>query len=553
MPYKYECAVPVVYKRYKINKEIEFSDEIRSQFALFFQYIDKLRKLDYQDENGKLQIEALIKDLSDRYAVLRSRYLKPVVLQKYKYKTIAYTQEEVEFIFQCSYKLIEKFGLSQDKVSAVFGIKPNKFSKLGCFPMRCYQAYVKLDDKSARKSLVPDDVESEGIRIAECINKNVQAIYGCSAFVGISNMLDVFANVSSTDAKAYVLTRPAECNKNNVITKCLAYPRFLFATANNLENDTDTEPRRYMAGKIKEQIIDFLNMKENGVLMYSDICKRMLSNGDVDKQFISSGNQDEFKRDLNLYRNQIQCLADIENGSYGAWYFEEPAVRKEYGIGISEVDFDICDIDAISNYLSESSQRLYRKLVRRLTFVKLSKYNAEIFKDYKVALSTMLAEKYKLFSGYRSGICTSLNDDEKVQIASIFWILEVLGLDKTKETVRNNVLKYLKTKKLLGYVDAMNKEVKRGGETHLYFEDDNFEVQKILSKVKAKNSFQPTLLYIDTSDYQLTETYLLQLLKKDNVVLVVRDTVNVCEQVGLNALDKKLRLYIGVSRNGSNK
>ena len=112
--------------------------------------------------------------------------------------------------------------------------------------------------------------------IARCINREVQAVYACSAFVGVSNMLDVFANISSTDTKAYVLTRPSVETEDNLIERWITYPRFLFATANNLENVTNYKSRRYFAGKIKEEVISLLRMKDNKILKYSRLCNDLI-------------------------------------------------------------------------------------------------------------------------------------------------------------------------------------------------------------------------------------------------------------------------------------
>lgn len=413
MSYNYERAVPVSYKKYKLNKEIEFPDTVKVQLDAFFDYIVKVEKSVYHNENGKIQKKTLIKDLSAKYADLREKYIKPEVDEKYHYKLIAYTQEEVDFIFQCGYKLIERFGLSQNEIAAVFGMNSNKFAKLGCFPMRCYQAYTKF----AGKSLIPNDTKSEGIRIADCINKKVQAVYGCSAFIGVTNMLDIFANISSTDNKAYILTRPLECNEQNVVSRYLAYPRFLFATANNLENDTNTIPRRYVAGKLKKQIIDFLQMKENEVLMYSSICERMIKSGEMEQRFIASAYLNRFQEDVELYRNQLGCIEDIDKGFYGDEYFEDENSLEECGLAGLEIDFD--DADAVRRILLDSTRKLYEKLVRRLTFAKLSGYDAGVFQDYKMALVAMLVKKNELFSDYQRGVRNLEKDEDKIQLASI--------------------------------------------------------------------------------------------------------------------------------------
>lgn len=551
MSYEYEHAVPFEYKRYKLNKHIEFTDEIKVQLDNFYKYIDKLTTDNYSDNKGKLDTKKLTTDLSQMYAQIREEYIKPLVTKYYKYKNIAYTQDEVDFIFQCSYRLIEKFGLSQNNLSKIFGMKPNKFAKLGCFPKRSYDAYTKLNDVYARKSLIPNDTNSEGIRIAECINKTVQAVYNCSAFIGITNMLDVFANISATDTKAYVITRPVSVSANNNIDNIFAYPRFLFATANNLENNIND--KSYVAGAIKRQIISFLKMQDNSVLKFSQICSDLLIDGNIDKSFIATSNIKSFNRDLEIYRNQIILLDDIEDGSYSSEYFEDDSILDEFGLEeVEEDEVNIYDEEELAEYLDGSIKRLKEKLTSNMSFAN-RKFEVSEFQDYKLAMFIMLQEKYKLYSDYSSGVCKSLNEDDKIKLASIFWIYEVLGLNNTSEVERDNVLKSLRTKSLLGYVDSLNKEIKKGGETHIFYESNDFNVKDILVKKQTIDMTYPVLLYIDADSYQLSNGNIVSLMQENNIIIVVKDRSDLASKIGFKVLDSTLNLYMLEVNDGNNK
>lgn len=551
MSYEYEHAVPFEYKRYKLNKHIEFTDEIKVQLDNFYKYIDKLTTDNYSDNKGKLDTKKLTTDLSQMYAQIREEYIKPLVTKYYKYKNIAYTQDEVDFIFQCSYRLIEKFGLSQNNLSKIFGMKPNKFAKLGCFPKRSYDAYTKLNDVYARKSLIPNDTNSEGIRIAECINKTVQAVYNCSAFIGITNMLDVFANISATDTKAYVITRPVSVSANNNIDNIFAYPRFLFATANNLENNIND--KSYVAGAIKRQIISFLKMQDNSVLKFSQICSDLLIDGNIDKSFIATSNIKSFNRDLEIYRNQIILLDDIEDGSYSSEYFEDDSILDEFGLEeVEEDEVNIYDEEELAEYLDGSIKRLKEKLISNMSFAS-RKFEVSEFQDYKLAMFIMLQEKYKLYSDYSSGVCKSLNEDDKIKLASIFWIYEVLGLNNTSEVERDNVLKSLRTKSLLGYVDSLNKEIKKGGETHIFYESNDFNVEDILVKKQTIDMTYPVLLYIDADSYQLSNGNIVSLMQENNIIIVVKDRSDLASKIGFKVLDSTLNLYMLEVNDGNNK
>lgn len=127
--------------------------------------MDEAIILSNQEKLDEDKLSSLIVELSQQYVSIRSEYIKPEVIAKYKYKQVAYTQEEIDFIFACSYLPIDKFNFSQEQVAKVFGFRSNKFAKLGIFPIRCHEAYTKLEDLSNRKSLVPNNPESKGIMI----------------------------------------------------------------------------------------------------------------------------------------------------------------------------------------------------------------------------------------------------------------------------------------------------------------------------------------------------------------------------------------------------
>ena len=146
MSYEYEHSVTYDFKKYKENKQIEFSVNTKTQLDNYYCLIRDMDKDIILSNQGKLDEDKpspLINELSQQYASIRSEYIKPEVIAKYKYKQVAYTQEEIDFIFACSYLLIDKFNLSQEQLAKVFGFRSNKFAKLGIFPIRCHEAYTK--------------------------------------------------------------------------------------------------------------------------------------------------------------------------------------------------------------------------------------------------------------------------------------------------------------------------------------------------------------------------------------------------------------------------
>lgn len=552
MSYKYEQSIPFKYKQYTKLKVVTFTDEIRTQLDYYYQYIDSLCEEDYLSDKGKQDKHlSLIADLSDKYKELRDRYIKPVVEKQYKYKGLLYTQEEVEFIFICSYALIDKFGLSQAELAKIFGLNKNKFSKLGCFPVRCHDAYTMLDDVHRRKSLVPDDSNSRGIQIAECINKKVQAVYACSAFVGVSNDLDVFTNISSTDKKAYVLTRPS--SDKNFMRSLLSYPRFLFASANNFENIVGN----YKAGDVKRKIINLLMLKDSkedkknkeyeSVLIHSKYLRELLQFGDEYKKYCRDSQSTIFKRDLAKYRGQLELMSIIDaDDYYSDDIIYDTEYRKTVGISADEINFDLEDEDALYDYLDESSQKVCVSLLKSFSYAGVSSFDEVLFEDYIYCMQMILVKNSKLLLQNESNSVCLLTEEEKIRLAAIYWILEVCGSEPMTEQKRDIILKYLKSKKLLSYFDAVNKEVKKGKELHLFYESEEFDINSILSGIVGieDTSSPPVLLYIDSDSYKLEMGYADSLVKEKNVVLVVRATEGFTDEWGMELLDKQLSLYI---------
>lgn len=99
MSYEYERSVTYDFKKYKENKQIEFSANTKTQLDNFYCLIRDMDKAIILSNQGKLnedKLSSLIADLSQQYASIRSEYIKPEVIAKYKYKQVAYTQEEIK-------------------------------------------------------------------------------------------------------------------------------------------------------------------------------------------------------------------------------------------------------------------------------------------------------------------------------------------------------------------------------------------------------------------------------------------------------------------------
>lgn len=193
----YEEYLPFQYKMYKKTLDMPLSDKIKSEFNEFFHYI---KEADYNDE------DKLLRALSEQYQEIRCHVAEEI--EAHGKSKFSHVLEELQFIFTCSYLLIDKCGLTQGRLADVWGMDKRNFSKLDIYPQRCRDAYNRNSSGAERKVLVPDKDNYVGVQIAEYINKNIQAVHACKTFIGVTNELDVFVNITSTDKKAYVLTCP---------------------------------------------------------------------------------------------------------------------------------------------------------------------------------------------------------------------------------------------------------------------------------------------------------------------------------------------------------
>ena len=125
--------VPFQYFKYDVKKDIPMSGELRNDFSNYYRQIRELAT--------DIDTDKLTSDLSEQYSVLRSKLITEIQLNGDKKTT--HTEEEIDFIFWCSYLLIDKFGMTQNNLSEIFGIKTNKFPEFDLYPDRCHSAFAK--------------------------------------------------------------------------------------------------------------------------------------------------------------------------------------------------------------------------------------------------------------------------------------------------------------------------------------------------------------------------------------------------------------------------
>lgn len=573
MSYIYEQSVPFTYKKYTKLKSVNFTDEIKTHLDNFYQDIDKLQKSDYLNDKGKLdktKMETLISDLSVKYQALRNQYIKPVVEKEYKYKELLYTQEEVDFIFVCSYALIDEFGVSQVQLAKIFGLNKNKFSKLGCFPVRCHDAYTKLDDESARKSLIPNDSNSTGIQIAECINKEVQAVYACSAFVGVSNDLDLFANISTTDKKAYVLTSPMHFEPDDTQSferANYAFCRYQFALGNQMFNDED----KYVpAGGLKKKIIS------------------MLESGDI--SILSSEEQDELLQEMLLsnvnmeaYMNMGYRYSDfqVERDEYRACYedmiIEKEKLEDDYQNYLLEYYVEDYNPEEKRKSLALSEDEIVEKqyLMRK----KMFETQEQKILEY-INFPTLVGTKEMLISAIRKSaksntvfkklsgnggsetnvVFSEPTYEDRLRSSASYWIAEVFANYDGNEDYLKGVMDYLgKRSPLFKYLDSLNyvpsgkmdeANPSERKNIHICMRDEEMDIFSELEGLGiklAKDEKCPIMVYLDKDAMVVEEEQVQKLLTQRRVVLIVHDADGVVKSY-MDVLEESLGLYIKCSK-----
>ena len=537
--------IPFEYKRYNKNKDIKLSNGLKERFDQYYREIkasDSLKIAEWTEMAKRLK--SAVRD----------------EVRKNGNKKSIYVEDYVQFIFGVSYLLFAKdplHPLSQRKVSEILGITPTKYSKLDIFPDRSYQAYTKLDDepddetnkkpdkKSNKKSLIPGNMDSKGIQIAECINQRIQAVYACYAFVGVSNDLDVFANISTTDRIKYIMTISSGHSTDTSVRlmQNMGYARFLFATANNFENVQG----QYVSGKIKREIIELLKMRYSSVLCKSKRVEQLLSDGSEYKKYIM-GNSDDF--DLTEYRVYKNALLEMEENNdrlpYRDWYDGDEDEDGTYlDISESGIPYGEEYFDEIYDWIAQRVSDIRVSLIKKMSYYTRGKFDMADFEDYRLCLLTTLVQDFEINARNPVMVDTKIDLGEKIRYAAIYWLWEVLGLGQVEEAKVKDIRKWLEKKHLLSYFDSINKEFGKGKKPHTFLEPDDFDILAAVKEVYSTKTelHRPALLYIDAKAYPNIKDCMDRLLSEFRLILIVHDDEGVMSGYNMQDLDQELNLY----------
>ena len=550
--------VPFHYFKYDVKKDIPMSGELRNDFSNYYRQIRELAT--------DIDTDKLISDLSEQYSVLRSKLITEIQLSGDK-KTI-HTEEEIDFIFWCSYLLIDKFKLSQSKVERIFGFsKP--FGESDLFPDRCHSAFTKND----YFSLIPNRTDSLGIEIARVINKRIQAVYACREFWAITNDTDIFVNTADAGKKQYVLTSPLNFASDDVLQierANYAYANFLFALGNNIY-DGD---KRIPAGKIKECIIKLLEMKDLSLIEQDSVLADILSSDRDLSAFVLVGDYSVFSRLREEYQRFVETVnlaneyekegvipygVEYYDSHFGGSFVDDGAETWEEIWGNREKK-DISTEEIILSARENALHRIQQLLPQLVAFLdvrKLLSSNDAILKSWIEIIRKRVKEEliYSVASvddkGQEGSVLAVPPVEDRINVAASYWISEVFNHIEVSNESIDGVLQWLKTKGLLSYLDRINQESKGRIDIHVRMIDEDSNLQEVLADAKCRKLSRPLLLYIDTDYFSFGLEDIKCLEAKQDCIAVIHDKEDRVGKLGFSVLDRKLHLYMHDFKKGA--
>lgn len=540
----YKQELPFEYRMYNEKKtDIPLSDEIKREFNHFYGRIK---------ESDSLDVDRLKKE----YEAISSLVVSEI--RKAGNDKLKHVLEEIQFIFACSYLLMKKYGVSQGKLASIWGINKNKFSELDIYPDRSYAAYAKED----YKPLSPLREKSKGVQIAEFINKNVQAVHACRGFVGVTNDLDVFANISSTDTKAFVLTSPLDFGDDeigNVKRANYAFARYLFAQGNRLFGD---DGKYVPAGCIKDKIISLLNMQDVSVMEQDGVLKEILMSDADLGAYLTDGGYGEFGARREKYKSAVEVV-QIKNE------------MLEYGLKLYGIEYEDPRFGAIipgGDEMAPPPTNMHAKADKTTEEIVIEKAEEaqkqiDLLEPQLIGCldvrRTLGGRKDVLGSWIRflkksvaeNTIILQPSFDDRVRAAAAFWISEVFkGREADGESV-DKALDYLKGKDLLSYIDSLNappsgkmKDAGQDCKGHIYVISEEHDIfMELQSKPSIKLSGKddrPLMLYIDTEAHPFSLQDMEQFLANVKAIIIAHDSSGSVGGMGMQLLNKELGLYM---------
>lgn len=541
----YKDSLPFEIKTPKKSVNIPLTNEIADDFNHYYTYLVNFKR------NNDFNKDAVIEDLSKRYKNIALKIEN--MIRSLENKKAKHTQYEMEFILACSYKLIDMFQFKQADLAKVFGLKPNSFSKLGVFPVRSHEAYNKLQKRYF--SMKPEAFgRPKAIDIADYLNKHIQAPYACSSTILVTNELDIIANVATTDAKDYLLTRPSDTQSDSFIHDInYAFARHYFALSNHLENNGE----KYPAGKVRQKILDMIDMKDSSAI--SGGLRDLLAGEDSVSMYVKQ-NEKMFNKYRKEYRFHLETIrrADIylENDSvpYGIEYddehfgaynildFREAKRKAEIDAKRGVPHFKTSE-EIVRYHREQSSKKVLEledKLIQDFSGITYIKDHQEKYYLYLRSLEGYVKDKPVVGSGDFAA---------ELRAAACYYLAEVFKDCEINEKSVQAVRKYVASSDFFEYLDAVDKD---SSSIQIGCIEDRAELLNALEEIEDKKGhlyhlsnkgMETTFMYIDLEAYNLTQDELETIMSKYHVIIVLK---GVNKLKGVDLLNEKFALYSNI-------
>ncbi len=560
----YKNALPFEFKIKSVS--IALSDKVKFEFNQFYNHINE----------GCGQIDILIKELSEEYKNISVQVVDEI--RKAGNKKSVHVQEELEFIFICSYLLIDKYKITQKKVASIWGMKENEFSKLGIYPQRCHDAYNRQSLVGV-KSLSPLQDKPKGGEIAQYINQNIQAMYACCAFIGITNDLDIFANISCTDRMAYILTSPLDFTEKEDLERAnYAYARYVFALGNHLYDD---EGKLSSAVCIKDKIIDILKMKETAIWIRDNVlCDIFLKDIDLSSYLLDGYDYGSFWELKKRYKVVVEKVLMAETACDSDYLIGGLEYDEHFGAYTMKPD-DLYKIEPdseeegwnyeefICNHLEDArkeKKNLEQQMCECLNLKQIFCVQNITIENWLNYVGDFVKEKCILKVSERKADGDIKKKDiqplfeDRIRAAACFWINEVFKgkQEEAMEEEVNKILDYLEQKEFLFYLNALNappaggkkkakQEEQKNIHIHMIAEKGNVleQIQDLHTNILSYKAERPILIYIDTKAHDLKKQDIQNILNAWNCILVVHDDKYMKDDdLGAKEKNSDLDLYI---------
>lgn len=541
----YQDSLPFEIKTPKKSLEILLSNEIADNFNYYYTQIVNFKS------NNTFNKDTVVEELSVAYKPIALK-IEDEIRQSGNMKA-RHTQYEMEFILACSYKLIEKFDFKQADLAKVFGLKPNEFGKLGVYPIRSYKAYNKL--QSGYLSMLPSEFgRPKAVDIADYLNKHIQAPYCCSSTILVTNELDVIANVATTDAKDFLLTRPSNTQSATFSQDTnYSFARLAFALGNHLKDGE----KKYPAGKLRQKILDIIDMKDSsaisGGIRALLASEESLSNYVKQNETVFNKNRDDYRFHLETIR-RAKCYLETDSipdgvefndehfGAYNTPDYREAKKKAEKDVKNGVPHFESSE-EVIRYHLEQSSKKVIEledKLMEDFSGITYLKDHKEEYYLYLKSLEGYAREITVLGTG---------DFNAELRASAFYYLVEVLKDCNVNEETVGLVREHVNSPAFFKYLDAIDKD--SSGIQIACISDSSELIDKLIKledkkghlNILSGKGIDFTFLYIDLDAYNLTQYELDTIMSKYRVIVALK---GVNSFAGVEILNKKLSLYSNI-------